>query len=135
MHTHTHTDITHADTLYSVSDALVNCIKALNLQAMTMSGIIPVCVLSHFSHAQLFVTLWSQRVCGSKKGQVCVAHRLLCPRDSSGKNTGVGCHALLQGIFPTQGSNVDLLHLPALAGRFFTTGATWEALYYTCPLV
>ena len=36
---------------------------------MTMSGIIPVCVLSHFSHAQLFVTLWSQRVCGSKKGQ------------------------------------------------------------------
>ena len=25
--------------------------------------------------------------------------------DSSGKNSGVGCHALLQGIFPTQGSN------------------------------
>ena len=28
--------------------------------------------------------------------------RLLCPRDSPGKNTGVGCHALLQGIFPIQ---------------------------------
>ena len=28
--------------------------------------------------------------------------RLLCPWDSPGKNTGVGCHALLQGIFPTQ---------------------------------
>ena len=28
--------------------------------------------------------------------------------DSSAKNTGVGCHALLQGIFPTQGSNPDL---------------------------
>ena len=27
------------------------------------------------------------------------------------KNTGVGCHALLQGIFPTQGSNLHLLHL------------------------
>ena len=26
--------------------------------------------------------------------------------DSPGKNTGVGCHALLQGIFPTQGSNL-----------------------------
>ena len=25
-----------------------------------------------------------------------------CPWDSPGKNTGVGCHALLQGIFPTQ---------------------------------
>ena len=31
--------------------------------------------------------------------------RLLCPWDSPGKNTGVGCHALLQGIFLTQGSN------------------------------
>ena len=30
--------------------------------------------------------------------------------DSPGKNTGVGCHALLQGIFPTQGSNTDLPH-------------------------
>ena len=30
--------------------------------------------------------------------------------DSPGKNTGVGCHALLQGIFPTWGSNPDLLH-------------------------
>ena len=30
--------------------------------------------------------------------------------DSSGKNTGVGCHALLQGILPTQGSNPGLPH-------------------------
>ena len=30
--------------------------------------------------------------------------------DSPGKNSGVGCHALLQGIFPTQGSNPSLLH-------------------------
>ena len=34
---------------------------------------------------------------------------LLCPWDSPGRNTGVGCHALLQGIFPTQGSNLWLL--------------------------
>ena len=37
--------------------------------------------------------------------------RLLCPWDSPGKNSGVGCHCLLQGIFPTQGSNLCLLHL------------------------
>ena len=37
--------------------------------------------------------------------------RLLCPWDSPGKNTGVSCLALLQGIFPTQGSNLILLHL------------------------
>ena len=30
--------------------------------------------------------------------------------DSPGKNTGVGCHTLLQGIFPTQELNSDLLH-------------------------
>ena len=30
--------------------------------------------------------------------------------DSPGKNKGVGCHALFQGIFPTQGSNPCLLH-------------------------
>ena len=34
--------------------------------------------------------------------------RLLCPWDSPGKNTGVGCHALIQGIFPAQGSNSGL---------------------------
>ena len=35
---------------------------------------------------------------------------ILCPRNSPGKNTGLGCHSLLQGIFPTQGSNLCLLH-------------------------
>ena len=52
--------------------------------------------------------------------------RLHCPWDSPGTNTGVGCHAFLQGIFPTQGSNPCLMS-PALAGRFFTTSTTWEA--------
>ena len=36
--------------------------------------------------------------------------RLLCPWDSPGKNAGVGCHFLLQGIFLTQGLNLGLLH-------------------------
>ena len=36
--------------------------------------------------------------------------RLLCLWDSPGKNTGVGFHFLLQGIFLTQGLNPDLLH-------------------------
>ena len=37
--------------------------------------------------------------------------RLLCPWDFLGKNTAVGCHFLLQGIFLTQGWNSCLLHL------------------------
>ena len=45
----------------------------------------------------------------------CSPTRLLCPRDSPGKNTGVGCHALLQGIFQTEGSNLHQrqIHNPA----------------------
>ena len=37
--------------------------------------------------------------------------KLFCPWDAPGRNTGAGCHALLQGIFPTQGSNPHLLRL------------------------
>ena len=36
--------------------------------------------------------------------------RLLCPWDSPGKNTGMDCHFLLQGIFPTQRSKTFLLY-------------------------
>jgi hypothetical protein len=38
----------------------------------------------------------------------------------------VDCHALIQGIFLTQGMNPSLLS-PALAGAFFTISTTWEA--------
>ena len=54
---------------------------------------------SHFSCVWLFVTPWA------------VARMLLCPWDSPGWNTGGGCPAFLQGIFPTQGSNPRPLRL------------------------
>ena len=50
------------------------------------------------SHVQLFATPWT------------VAHWAPLSMDFPGKNTGVGCHALLQRIFSTQGSNLCLLH-------------------------
>ena len=56
-----------------------------------------VCVLSHFSRV---------RFCDPVDPS-----RLLCPWDSPGKNTGVGCQAFLQGIFPAQVLNSSLLHL------------------------
>ena len=55
--------------------------------------------LSRFSYVRLFATPWI------------VACWLLSPWDSPGKNTGVGCHSLLQGIFLTQESNPYLLCL------------------------
>ena len=69
-------------------------------------------VLSHFSSVQLF---------GLQPA------RLLCARDSPGKYTGVGCHALLQGSFPTQGLNPNLLHLlPWQAGSLQLAPYTHE---------
>ena len=60
--------------------------------------VVCVCVLGHSvmsdSSQPPERSLWSSFVSG----------------DSLGKNTGVGCHALLQGIFPTQGSNPGLPH-------------------------
>ena len=53
---------------------------------------------TRFGHVQLFVIPWTIQ-----------PTRLLCPWDLPGRNTGVGCHALLQGIFLTQGSNPRLL--------------------------
>ena len=50
------------------------------------------------SRVQLFATQWT------------VPTTLLRPWDFPGKTTGVGCHFLLQWIFPTQGSNPGLPH-------------------------
>ena len=51
-------------------------------------------------------------------------HGLYSLWNSLDQNAGVGCHALLQGIFPTQGSNPGLPH----CRRFFTSWATREVL-------
>ena len=54
--------------------------------------------------------------------------RPFCPRASPGKNTGVGCHFLLQGIFPPQGLNPHFVRLLYWqVDGFFATLATWEA--------
>ena len=48
----------------------------------------------------------------------------LCPWDFSSNHTGEGCHFLLQRIFPTQGSNLGLLHCKKVLSHC----ATWEAI-------
>ena len=45
-----------------------------------------------------------------KVAQLCLALFDSSPWNSPGQNTGMGCHALLQGIFPTQGSNPGFPH-------------------------
>ena len=72
-------------------------------------------MFSHFSHVQLFATLWT------------VAYQTPLSMGFPGKNTGVGCHFLLRGISLTQGSNLCLLCLLHWQAQFFTTSTTWEA--------
>ena len=65
--------------------------------------------------------------------------RLLCPWDFLGRNTGVGCHFLLQGIFPTKGSNSHLLHWQADFFFFLTTEPPGKSLklyfYLICVFI
>ena len=57
------------------------------------------CLLSHFSCIQLLAILWT------------IARQASLSMAFSGKNTGISCYALLQGIFLIQGSNLCLLCL------------------------
>ena len=59
--------------------------------------------------------------------------RLLCPWDSPGKNTGVGCHFLLHGIFPTQGSNLILPHCRQIPYHLSHQGSPSGELQIPCP--
>ena len=53
--------------------------------------------------------------------------RLLCPWDSPGQNTGMGCYSLLQGIFPTQGWKLCLLHCRQILYHRATREASQES--------
>ena len=55
--------------------------------------------------------------------------RLLCPWNSPGKNTGLGCHSLLQGIFPTRGSNPSLLHCRQILYHLSDQGSPSMSIY------
>ena len=69
------------------------------LRQMGMKVVISVCVC--VSHSVISNSL-------GPCGLLLIVYLLLCPRDSPGKNTGVGCHFLLQGIFLTQELNLSL---------------------------
>ena len=74
------------------------------------------CVLSHFSRVRLFETLWT------------IARQASLSMRFSRQNPGVGCPAVVQGIFLTQGSNPHLLSLPHWQAGSSPGSTTWEAL-------
>ena len=82
------------------------------------------CWILQFTHCIVHVKLLQS--CLTVCDPMDCSHQAPLSTGFSSKHTEVGCHALPQGIFRTQGSNPSLT-FPALADRFFTTSATWEA--------
>ena len=73
-------------------------------------------MLSHFSHVQLFAALWT------------VAHQPPLSMGFSRQEYWSGLPCPLPRDLPDTGVESGYLKPPALAGMFFTTSATWEAL-------
>ena len=89
---------------------LINFCGPIELQNCIFNGLsFRACLLSH---VWLF---WELLNC---------VHGFFCPWDFPGKDTGVGCHFLLQGISLIQGSSFMSPASPSLAGRFVTTGSS-----------
>ena len=85
------------------------------IASVTTNVIHPVCMCA--KSLQPCLTLCDPMDCSTPGSSV--------HRESPGKNTGMGCHVLLQGFFLAQGLNQSLMS-PALTGRLFTTSATWD---------
>ena len=107
---------------------------SLQVEQIDTGDRIKVKKVKSLSRAQLFAISWTV-----------ACTKLLCPWDFQGKSTGVGCHFLLRGIFPTQGSNPGLSHcrqtpyhlshqgspVPGLALTSFHPGhQTWEGRHF-----
>ena len=72
--------------------------------------------------AQSYLTLCNPMDCGPPGSSVLGG--------SPGKNIGVGCHALLQGIFPTQGSNPGLPHYRWILYSLSYQGSPTTMIYH-----
>ena len=79
-------------------------------------------VLSHFSRVWLFVAPWA------------VTHQAPLSMGFSRQEYWSGLPFPSPGDLPDPGIEPGSLTFPALAGKFFTTSATWEAFVYTYPL-
>ena len=78
--------------------------------------------------ARSYLILWDSMDCNP---------RLLCPWDFPGKNTGAGCHFLLQRIFATRWSNLGFLHCWQILYHLSYQGSAcqWSGSWKTKPRV
>ena len=95
--------------------------------------------LTFFTYSKTFLLNWFTSLCAvlnhSVMSDSLQPHglwpvRLFSLWDSPGKNSGVGCHALLQGIFPTQGLNPCLPHCRRILYCLSYQGSPWLSLLH-----
>ena len=85
---------------------ILHLISGVDLSSLACDGNI---ILSAYTSCCYF--LFSAKSCPTLSWPHCLQPTmLLCPWDFPSKNTGAGCHSLLQGIFLTQQANLSLLH-------------------------
>ena len=74
-----------------------------------------VCVQHTQTHSSVLVCVLVAQPCPLFVTPWIIAFQLLCPWNSPGKNTGVGCHFLHQGFFLTQGLRIAGIAIPGIA--------------------
>ena len=119
--------IVHSTYAVSHCSGLFICDTKQNIQVISVfSVLLPHLISMNVEHGSVPHTCVCSVMSNSLQPRGLQPTRPLCPWNFPGKNTGVGCHALLQGIFPTHGSKNFVSS--ALTGRFFTnctTSGTW----------
>ena len=100
---------------------LIPPVRTLSLWLNFLQNVVSAAVLSH---SVMSDSLWLHGLWPAS---------LLCPGDSPGKETGVGCHPLLQGVFPTQGSNPGLPHCRRILYHLSHQGSPRILKWVTCP--
>ena len=100
-------------TLLSIREVQINTTMKHHLTPVRVSEV---------KVGQLCLTLWDTRDCSMPGSSVL--------GDSTGQSTGVGSSSLLQGIFPTQGSNPTLLHCRQILYQLSHKGSPPNSIYF-----
>ena len=129
----------------SISHMVVDLCLCYSVNSFPLSPSLPVSTSAFSTSAPLFLACKCVHLSHFSRFHGCVSscsvtealqpHGLYSPPvssvhgDSSGKNTEVGCHSLLQGIFPTRGLNPALLHCRQILFHLKRQGSPLDSIY------
>ena len=85
------------------------CFPLFQLLSQTTAVLLSACFLFDYKYVEILVGIYERKSCSAVSDSL-RPHGLYSPWNSPGQDAGVGSLSLLQGIFPTQGSNPGLPH-------------------------